>query len=90
MRKIIEHITEWFSDRLKDIIGEITPDKRITVILIMLLILTLGNLYYTFSIIYNWGKDDAKKEWMDTDRIRQPSLENKDSIDYQLNEDYYD
>lgn len=51
MKKRINEIGYWFEDKLKALCGEITPDKRLTVILIMLLVFTLLNLYFTFTTI---------------------------------------
>ncbi|NDW18776.1 DUF3989 domain-containing protein [Dysgonomonas sp. 216] len=69
-------------DWLKDLCGELTPDKRIMVILIMLLILTIGNLYFTFSTIYNWGRESEKKKQLKLEHIRQPGLEYNKNKDY--------
>jgi len=83
MKDKIKEIGYWFEDKLKDLCGELTPDKRITVILIMLLILVIGNLYFTFSTIYNWGKDSERKKQMEIEHIEQ--LERMDSpIDKEL------
>ena len=75
MKERLKEVWYWFEDKLKDLCGELTPDKRITVILIMLLILTIGNLYFTFSTIYNWGKESEKKQQMEIEHIRQLELE---------------
>lgn len=74
MKEKIKEIAYWFEDKLKDLCGELTPDKRITVILIMLLILVIGNLYFTFSTIYNWGKDSERKKQIEIERIEQLEL----------------
>lgn len=74
MKEKLKEIGYWFEDKLKDLCGELTPDKRITVILIMLLVLVIGNLYFTFSTIYNWGKDSEKKEQMEVEHIEQLEL----------------
>lgn len=76
--KIKERLKElgyWFEDRLKGLCGEITPDKRMTVILIMLLVFTIGNLYFTFSTIYNWGKEAERREQLKIEHIRQLDIE---------------
>ncbi|NDV95303.1 DUF3989 domain-containing protein [Dysgonomonas sp. 521] len=80
MKERIRELVYWFEDRLKDLCGELTPDKRITAIVVMLLILTVGNLYFTFSTIYNWGKDSEKKKQPEPEHIRQPER-NYDFID---------
>lgn len=84
MKERLREVRYWIEDKLKDLCGELTPDKRIVIILIMLLILTIGNLYFTFSTIYNWGKDSEKKEQMEIGHIRQLELEQerKDVYDF--------
>ncbi|NDV96631.1 DUF3989 domain-containing protein [Dysgonomonas sp. 521] len=82
MKERIRKLGYWLEDRLKGLCGELTPDKRITAIVVMLLILTIGNLYFTFSTIYNWGKDSEKKKQPEPEHIRQPELERKQDRNY--------
>ena len=84
MKERLREVRYWIENKLKDLCGELTPDKRRVIILIMLLILTIGNLYFTFSTIYNWGKDSEKKEQMEIEHIRQLELEQerKDVYDF--------
>ncbi|PXV61077.1 uncharacterized protein DUF3989 [Dysgonomonas alginatilytica] len=84
MKERIKELGYWFEDRLKDLCGEITPDKRLTVILIMLLIFTLGNLYFTISSIYNWGRESERQEQLKIEHIRNLDLKRKDLIDSDL------
>lgn len=77
MKERIKKICWWLEDKLKSLCGEITPDKRITVILIMLLLFTIGNLYFTFSTIYNWGRDKERQEQMEIEHTGQPELRMK-------------
>lgn len=95
MKERLKEVWYWFEDKLKDLCGELTPDKRIIVILIMLLILTIGNLYFTFSTIYNWGKESEKKEQMEIEHIRQLELEQDkkeiyDFMDSEMKEELFD
>lgn len=82
MKEKLKEIAYWLEDRLKSLCGELTPDKRIMVILIMLLILTIGNVYFTFSTIYNWGKESEKKKQPGIEHIGQPGLEYNRDKDY--------
>lgn len=75
MKERIKEIGYWIEDWLKSQCGKITPDKRLTVILIMLLIFTIGNLYFTFSTIYNWGKESEKQEQLKIGHIKQLNIE---------------
>lgn len=82
MKEKLKDIAYWLEDRLKGLCGELTPDKRITAILIMLLILTIGNLYFTFSTIYNWGRESERKKQLKIEHIGQPELEYNKNKDY--------
>lgn len=95
MKEQLKEVWYWFEDKLKGLCGELTPDKRIVTILIMLLILTIGNLYFTFSTIYNWGKESKKRQQMEIEHIRQLELEqnkNKefDFMDSEMEEELFD
>ncbi|MBK5719563.1 DUF3989 domain-containing protein [Dysgonomonas sp. Marseille-P4677] len=62
IRHIFKEIGYTAGDFLRRICGGLSPDARLTVILSMLLIFTIGNLYFTISTIYNWGRKNGKKE----------------------------
>lgn len=85
MKEKLKEIAYRFEDKLKELCGELTPDKRITIILIMLLILVIGNLYFTFSTIYNWGKDRESKKQMEIEHIEQWEL-----MDSPINKELFD
>lgn len=75
MKERIKELGYWLEDKLKDLCGEITPDKRLTVIIIMLLLFTILNLYFTFTSISNWGRDQERKEQLKIEHIKQLELE---------------
>lgn len=81
MKEKLKEFRYWLEDKLKDFCGELTPDKRITVILIMLLILTVGNVYFMFSTIYNWGEDSGKQQ-LDIEHIDRLELERNRDKNY--------
>lgn len=82
MKERIKELGYWFEDKLKDICGEITPDKRLTVILIMLLLFTILNLYFTFTSISNWGRKQERKDQLKIEHIKQLELEKLKSKDW--------
>lgn len=75
MKERINEISYWFEDKLKALCGEITPDKRLTVILIMLLAFTILNLYFTFTTIKDWGREEERREQMKIEHIKQLDIE---------------
>lgn len=75
MKERINEIGYWFEDKLKALCGEITPDKRLTVILIMLLAFTLLNLYFTITTIKDWGREEERREQLKIEHIKQLDIE---------------
>ena len=87
MKERIKELGYWLEDKLKDLCGEITPDKRLTVITIMLLFFTILNLYFTFTAICNWGREQERRDQLKIEHIKQLELEKSKSqkwdFDYQ-------
>lgn len=87
MKERIKELGYWLEDKLKDLCGEITPDKRLTVIVIMLLFFTILNLYFTFTAISNWGREQERRDQLKIEHIKQLELEKSKSqkwdFDYQ-------
>lgn len=75
MKERIKELGYWLEDKLKDLCGEITPDKRLTVIIIMLLLFTILNLYFTFTSISNWGREQERKEQLKIEHMKGLELE---------------
>lgn len=69
MKERIKKLGYRLEDKLRELCGEITPGKRLTVILGMLLLFTIMNLYLTFTAISNWGRRQEKKEQLKIEHI---------------------
>lgn len=81
IRKIMEHINEWLEDGLRGILGRLTPDRRIILVIAMFLVFGGLSIYMTFSSIYNFGKNKAEK--MQIEQIKSLKLQleqQRDSI----------
>lgn len=61
IRKIINRINEWLEDGLRGLLGRLTPDRRIILVITMFLVFGGLSIYMTFSSIYNFGKNKAEK-----------------------------
>lgn len=85
MKERIKELGYWLEDKLKDLCGEITPDKRLTVIVIMLLFFTILNLYFTFTAISNWGREQERRDQLKIEHIKQLELEKS-----KFQEQYFD
>ncbi len=66
IKKKLTAVRDWMEDGLRSLLGRITPDGRIIVILVMLFVFGAGSIYMTVSSIYNIGKKSAEKEFMET------------------------
>lgn len=90
MKERIKELGYWLEDKLKDLCGEITPDKRLTVIVIMLLLFTILNLYFTFTAISNWGREQERRDQLKIEHIKQLELEKNKPKDAAFDSDILD
>ena len=64
---------EWVEDHLRRACGALSPDKRIIVILTLLLFFSVLSLYFTVPSFYRYGKEAG--EWMQLRHIERLELE---------------
>lgn len=76
-RNYIGKVRDWADDRLRRMCGQITPDKRQAVILVMFFFLGGLSIYITVSSIYNIGKRDGRR--LQIEHIRQLPLHGNDT-----------
>ena len=83
IRKIIQRVNEWLEDILRGLLGRMTPDRRVILIVTMLIVFSGLSIYMTVSSIYNLGKD--KGEQMQIEQIEALKLQQqqRDSINNQ-------
>jgi hypothetical protein len=63
--KLINKATDWLEDSLRSLFGRLTPDRRVILIVIMLITFSALSIFMTFSSIYNLGKDRGEKMQME-------------------------
>ena len=89
VKKLFGKINEWLEDGLRGLLGRMTPDRRVILVLTMLLVFGGLSVYMTVSSIYNIGKKSGVQ--MEIERIETLRLQDeqarKDSIN-QLNNQY--
>lgn len=84
IRKIMNRINEWLEDGLRGLLGRLTPDRRIILVITMFLVFGGLSVYMTFSSIYNFGKNKVEK--MQIEQIESLKLQleqQRDSINNQ-------
>ena len=56
IRKKISAASQWCEDHLRRMCGAMSPDKRLVVVLTMLVLFSALSLYITFTAFYHIGK----------------------------------
>lgn len=79
IKKKLIAVRDWMEDSLRSLLGQITPDGRIIVILIMLFLFGGGSIYMTVSSIYNMGK--SKGQQMQIEHIERLELQQDQQAD---------
>ncbi len=87
VRKLFNKLNEWLEDGLHGLLGRLTPDRRVILVLTMLFLFGGLSIYMTVSSIYNFGKKrhvQLEIERIETLRLRQEQAR-KDSINQLTN-----
>ena len=79
IRKKITNLRDRIEDGLRSLLGQISPDGRIVVILVMLFVFGAGSIYMTVSSIYNMGKRSG--QGMQIEHIKRLELEHTQKAD---------
>lgn len=66
-------------DSLRSLLGQITPDGRIVIILIVLFLFGAGSIYMSVSSIYNMGERNGRQILIE--HIKRLELEQKQQAD---------
>lgn len=82
-KKRLTAIKDWFEDGLRSLLGHITPDGRVIIILAMLFLFGVGSIYTTVSSIYNLGKKSGQQQ-MEIEHIKRFELEQQQKT-YSIN-----
>lgn len=80
IKKKLTAVRDWFEDGLRSLLGQVTPDGRIFIILVMLFVFGAGSIYMTVSSIYNIGKENGREQ-MEIEHIKQLELEYQQKTD---------
>ena len=80
IKKKLTAVRDWLEDGLRSLLGRITPDGRIIVILVMLFLFSAASIYITVSSIYNIGKKSGREQ-MQIEHIKRLELEQQQKAD---------
>jgi hypothetical protein len=89
IKDFLINVRDEITYNLKCICGQPTPMKRFIIVLIIGGTLSIAFIYTLVSSIYNIGKCDAKKEFMELQHIETLKLQHKqDSINILIQKEY--
>lgn len=77
VKRLINKVQDWLDDRLRSLVGRLTPDRRVILIVSMLIVFSGLSIYMTVSLIYNFGKD--KGERLQIERIEALKLQEQEA-----------
>ena len=80
IRKKITNLRDRIEDGLRSLLGQISTDGRIVVILVMLFLFSAASIYITVSSIYNIGKKSGREQ-MQIEHIKRLELEQQQKAD---------
>lgn len=78
IRKYVVLVQDWVEDNLRRLCGRITPEKRLTVLLIMFGVFGFTSIYIFASALYNIGKNEGQQ--IQIEHIKMLELQKRDSI----------
>ena len=61
IKKKITAVSDRLENGIRSLLGRITPDGRVVIILVMLFLFGGGSIYMTVSSIYNMGKKNGQQ-----------------------------
>ena len=72
--KIFDNLWDEFTDRLRMMCGKPSPTKRFIIVLLICGVLSITYTCTLLNSIYNIGKKDAQKEFLELEHIKQLEL----------------
>lgn len=61
IKKKLIAVRDWMEDSLRSLLGQVTPNGRIIIILTMLFVFSFGSIYMTVYSIYNMEKKSGRQ-----------------------------
>ena len=79
----INRFRDWIDGGLRRLCGGLSPKRRLIMILAFCVIFGSMSIYMTVSSIYNIGKRDTEKKYMEIEHIKEFELQHSnDSINH--------
>lgn len=89
IKQQINRFRDWTDGGLRRVCGGLSPKRRLITILAFCVIFGSMSIYLTVSSIYNIGKRDAEKKYMEIGHIKEFELQHSnDSINHVKKQTY--
>lgn len=80
IKKVFTSLSDWIEDKIRKACGSLSKDMRVIIVVVMIVGFSVASIYMTYSGIYNIGKNDAERRFLEIEHIKRLELEKKDSI----------
>jgi hypothetical protein len=85
IKKKMTEVRDWMEDGLRSLLGRVTPDGRVIIILVLLFVFGFGSIYMTVSSIYHMGKKNGQQMQIEHIKRLEPEQQRIDSINHKNN-----
>ena len=86
----INRLREWIDGGLRRVCGGLSPQRRLITILAFCVIFGSMSIYMTVSSIYNIGKRDAEKKYMEIEHIEKFELQHSNDSTNHVKKQMYE
>lgn len=73
-------IRDLAEEKLRSICAGLSPEKRVTTIVVLTALFALGNFYMIFRAIYDIGREDARRETIEITPLDIPDFVPADTL----------
>lgn len=80
MKKIFVKIRDLAEGKLRGLCAGLSPEKRVTTIVVLAVLFAVGNFYMIFRAIYDIGREDAKQEIIKIEPLNIPDFVPADTL----------
>ena len=80
MKKMFVKIKESVEEKLRKLCAGLSPEKRVSAIVVLAALFAIGNFYMIFRAIYDIGREDAKQEIIKIEPLNIPGFVPADTL----------
>ena len=80
MKKMFVKIKESVEEKLRKLCAGLSPEKRVSAIVVLAALFAIGNFYMIFRAIHDIGREDAKQEIIKIEPLNIPDFVPADTL----------